>query len=222
MINYFGGKGRLAPLYPLPKHNLIIEPFAGGAAYSWLYHTKDIWLNDVDKQIMGLFKILQSPNFSARLTNILKTVSFGKGCDVSKIEMDDDVKLVINFFTNIGTSKRNTITSWAYPKFHQRLVHLVNDSWKVKNWHLSTKTYLDLPNTKATWFIDPPYQHEGSHYKFNNSTIDYSQLADWCKTRKGQVIVCESYKANWLPFVPFSYHKGQRQMGLESIWYKEK
>ena len=34
VLNYFGSKVSTAHKYPAPKHDLIIEPFAGGAGYS--------------------------------------------------------------------------------------------------------------------------------------------------------------------------------------------
>ncbi len=34
MFYYYGGKRRLARFYPQPRHDVIVEPFAGSAAYS--------------------------------------------------------------------------------------------------------------------------------------------------------------------------------------------
>jgi len=40
----------------------------------------------------------------------------------------------------------------------------------------------------------------GYRYKHNSKSIDYNHLSQWCKDREGQVIVCESNDASWLPF----------------------
>lgn len=54
VLNYFGSKVSVAHKYPPPKHDIIIEPFAGGAGYSLCYdegknrrRTEMIWTRDV-------------------------------------------------------------------------------------------------------------------------------------------------------------------------------
>jgi hypothetical protein len=68
--------------------------------------------------------------------------------------------------------------------------------------------YTKAPNIAATWFIDPPYhvngrpQQRGMGYaeECNSASLDYAKLAEWCRKRKGQKIVCEQKGAEWLPF----------------------
>lgn len=40
-FTYFGGKYRIAPRYPKPQYNTIIEPFAGSAGYSLRYPERE-------------------------------------------------------------------------------------------------------------------------------------------------------------------------------------
>ena len=81
--------------------------------------------------------------------------------------------------------------------------------------------YKSLPNVKATWFIDPPYQTKGGYVI---SDVDYFELGKWCKSRKGQVIVCENAEADWLDFNPLSGQHSQRgqrgQVISEYVWMK--
>jgi hypothetical protein len=44
IISYFGGKVRAASWYPAPTHATIVEPFAGGAGYSYRYYDRNIVL----------------------------------------------------------------------------------------------------------------------------------------------------------------------------------
>lgn len=37
MFSYYGSKSKIVSLYPKPRYNLVIEPFAGCAWYSLLY-----------------------------------------------------------------------------------------------------------------------------------------------------------------------------------------
>jgi hypothetical protein len=61
--------------------------------------------------------------------------------------------------------------------------------------------YRGAPDIEATWFIDPPYEHVGAGgYSLGSGGIDYGELADWCLSRRGLVIVCEGPDADWLPF----------------------
>lgn len=77
----------------------------------------------------------------------------------------------------------------------------------------------------ATWFVDPPYQHEGGVYKAQVG-IPYNALGDWCKGLPGQVIVCESDGADWLEFTKFRQHTtGARAGGMKAYnevwWYRD-
>ena len=74
----------------------------------------------------------------------------------------------------------------------------------------------DINKLCATWFIDPPYQYGGQHYRY--SFNGYVDLAEYCKTRQGQVIVCENTKAEWLDFVPLKEVHGQLNTTVEAIW----
>ena len=52
---------------------------------------------------------------------------------------------------------------------------------------------------------------------------DYEALADWCRSRRGQVIVCENVGADWLPFEPFitikaNESKSGGKVSREAIW----
>jgi len=75
-----------------------------------------------------------------------------------------------------------------------------------------------LENVEATWFIDPPYEFGGHEYKCSNKNIDFDKLAEWCKERNGQAIVCENTKATWLPFKPMKEMQGTMFKTTEAIW----
>ena len=89
---------------------------------------------------------------------------------------------------------------------------------KIKHWKIQLGDYRDIPNERATWFIDPPYQNGGDYYKFGNKEIDFASLADWCKLREGQVIVCENMRANWMPFFPIGNMHGAAHDTTEAVW----
>ena len=80
--------------------------------------------------------------------------------------------------------------------------------------------YTDAPDIEATWFIDPPYQYRGGRkYPQGSDAIDYTRLAEWCQTRRGQVIVCEAEPADWLPFRHLASLKNMKNsLTSELVW----
>lgn len=101
---------------------------------------------------------------------------------------------------------------------HRDKKRIANSLWKIKHWNIIHGSYLDLPNIEATWFIDPPYQYGGEYYRESNKGWNYEELAEWCKSRQGQVIVCENTKADWLPFIPMKEMRGSNSITTEAIW----
>jgi len=56
----------------------------------------------------------------------------------------------------------------------------------------------------------------------NNKNLDYARLADWCMERKGQAIVCENTKADWLPFRQMAKMTGTKYTTTEAIWSNQR
>lgn len=89
----------------------------------------------------------------------------------------------------------------------------------IRHWQILRKPYWSLPDIEATWFIDPPYcGPAGRAYKYNQ--IDYTDLAEWCRSRKGQVIVCEGAGADWLPFrnLGTNHNGSAKSLNVEQVW----
>ena len=55
VMPYYGSKSKITHLYSPPIYNLIIEPFAGGAAYSLRHYNHDVWLNDLHGPTVALW-----------------------------------------------------------------------------------------------------------------------------------------------------------------------
>jgi hypothetical protein len=108
------------------------------------------------------------------------------------------------------TAGRMNFNSWNRDK-----VRIANDLYKIRHWNFVLGDYKCLNNLQATWYVDPPYQFQ-KLYKHNN--VNYSELSEWCVSRKGQVIVCENSRATWMEFKPLTELFGQRTKTLEMIW----
>lgn len=224
MFGYYGSKSKLVHYYPKPKHNIIIEPFAGSARYSLLHYQYDVTLIDKYDVVTNIWKWLQQCNEN----DILKLPIPKQGDDLRKIKSLTEIeRSFLGFFIATGQAKPNNIVTKMEGVKPESIKRSLNKCalqlFKIKHWKIINGSYEDHENINATWFIDPPYQYGGEHqYKFNNKLIDFNELAKWCKSRNGQVIVCENIKADWLPFTPIKSNPGANHtMTTEAIWTNE-
>lgn len=221
MIPYFGSKSNLAGKYPPPKHSKIIEPFAGSARYSLKYYNRDILLIDKYPVIIEIWHYLQN----ASENDILGLPKIQKGQKVSDFTLSDIEVKFMGFLVQASQGQpRNSTGTLNGIDVERDLKRIAKNLFKIKHWVIKEGSYEDLDNEEATWFIDPPYQYGGEHqYKFGNKQIDFVKLAEWCKSRKGQSIVCETTKADWLPFKPMVKNFGSNCTNTtEAIWSNHK
>lgn len=215
MWSYYGSKSKIVDCYPPPKYGKIIEPFAGSARYALKYWQKDVLLIDKDEKIVKLWMWLQQCSIS----DLSELPNIKEGDSLDNHELSEGQKLFLSFCVNEGnTGGRKTATKRAAPKIKFKVSETKKVLPKIKHWEIRQGCYTDLINEAATWFIDPPYQFGGEHYRHSNKAIDFKNLSDWCKSREGQVIVCENTKADWLPFSPLKKHWGGIMKSVEAIW----
>lgn len=220
MFSYYGSKSKVVDFYPPPKHDKIIEPFAGSARYALKYYDRDILLVDKYEVVIKIWKWLQkcSPD------DILKLPRFETGIDLRKCNLSEEEMLFLGMCAGIAsTSPRYKISPFAGEQNGRkhRFKRIADSLHKIKHWEIRQGCYTEIGNESATWFIDPPYQFGG--YKYIENKIDFEKLSKWVQSRNGQSIVCENTKANWLPFKPVIKQRGAGQtFTTEAIWSNEK
>lgn len=226
---YYGGKWRDAKHYPRPSFNTIVEPFAGAAGYSLNYPDTDVFLFDLDPVIVGVWAyLIRSTHAEISALPLLE-----QGQTVHDLSVCQEAKHLIGFWLNKGSSAPClTPSAWMRSgtrpnsywgsAIRRRIAEQVG---QIKHWKVQCVSYDALPTPDATWFVDPPYQHAGKHYRKGSSGIDFTALGGWCSRLPGQVIVCENEGADWLPFRPHrdirATPKGERSdktRSLEVIW----
>jgi len=199
MWSYYGGKGRIVKLYPKPEYEKIIEPFAGSAKYALKYWDRDVTLVDKYDVVIDIWKWLRL----CSKDDIKRFPMLKKGDHIDNVKWDcREMKLLAGFIYGYGRRSPQSSNSCKDHEFNKVIERIANNVDKIRHWKFVNVSYESLPNYKATWFIDPPYQDRGIRYVCNSKQIDYEQLSDWCMSRYGQVIVCEASGANWLPFEP--------------------
>jgi site-specific DNA-adenine methylase len=217
MFSYYGSKGKVVGCYPPPKHDKIIEPFAGSARYSLRFWQKDILLVDKYPVIIDVWNYL----INASEKDILGLPKMKTGDCIDNYDLSEIERKFMGFIVQTSSGMRKTVSPFVEDTT-KPLKNIASQLFKIRHWKTKTGSYNDLDNEIATWFVDPPYQFGGHEYKESNKNIDFKLLADWCKSRNGQTIVCENTKADWLPFKPMIDMQGAMFKTVEAIWSNHK
>jgi site-specific DNA-adenine methylase len=198
MFSYFGAKQKLVKLYPEPHYPLVIEPFAGSAAYSLLHKPQQVWINDFNPRVKAAWDWIRQ----ATPEQVAAIPEPKMGDYLTNYRLPPGLRVLMAMAVNRGKADAcYKITSWCKPTDIRRLKErLLAECPLIRHWKVTKEDYKDIPNQEATWFVDPPYQKSGHNYSFSLPKGEYKKLAEWCKSRKGQVIVCEEEGDRWLPF----------------------
>ena len=224
-FSLYGGKWRVAALYPQPRHRTVVEPFAGGAGYAVRHAHLDVVLCDLDPVLAGVWKYL----VRVSAAELLALPDLQDGESVDDLAVPQEARWLIGFWLNRGVARpRKRPSAWMRSgvrpgsfwgeRVRQTLVAQVE---QIRHWRVYECSYEQCPVAgEATWFIDPPYVDAGSHYRFGSGAIDYERLSRWCRARSGQIVVCENEGADWLPFQPLADIKTTRagRRSREAVW----
>jgi site-specific DNA-adenine methylase len=224
MWSYYGSKSKIVHLYPRPRFDKIIEPFAGTARYSLMYWDHDITIVDKYEVIVKIWRWLQK----CSQKDILSLPSLKQGDRISREMFDCDEQFWLMGFLigqglglpRVKATKLGTKESYGRDGIKEKRTSISRNLHKCRNWNIVHGDYTCLGNIEATWYIDPPYQHGGQHqYVHGNRELDFQRLGSWCRERNGQSIVCENTKADWLPFRPMKVNQGiANTFTTEAIW----
>jgi len=215
-IRYYGSKWRLAPLYPPPRGQIIIEPFCGSAQYATLYPDRDVRLYDLDEKLIGAWSFLLNGT-QREILSLPLMLSPGEHIDDHSIPQE--AKWLIGYWINVGAEPKpvRSALSWHALKTGRHLstwsrakrADLAASVKCIRHWNIHLADYQQAPDVRATWFIDPPYQFKGGqYYRKGSKALDYENLSAWVKSRQGLRIVCEGQGADWLNFAVLKSHRG--------------
>jgi len=204
-FSYYGAKWTLAPRYPAPRHDTIIEPFAGSACYSLLYPERRVILIERDPHVAATWRYL----LGASADEIRALPDLPPDTRRDSLGLVDGASELIGWWTGFAPhSQRQTITSARLERardtrgaklwggaVRERIASQIDH---IRHWTLIEGDAIDdAPDVMATWFVDPPYEVAGKRYRTRFER--YGDLAEWMLSRRGQVIACEAPGATWLP-----------------------
>jgi site-specific DNA-adenine methylase len=205
-FSYYGAKYTVAKYAGPPRRDLVIEPFAGSAAYSTRYAVRKTKLYDLSEDICELWNWL------------IKCSEFDVRCIPDVFNSFDEIEklpygagLLVRFWVSKGRAVASgTLSPWYFkyrnsgdckvwgPAVKERIVR---QKPYISEWTCENLSYEKINLQNAHWHVDPPYNNSaGKCYPF--SSVNYEHLANWCQHLPGAVDVFENEGANWLPFKP--------------------
>jgi site-specific DNA-adenine methylase len=221
MFPYAGQKRSFIHRYPVPHHNLLIEPFCGSACYALEHWDRDVWINDRNVRIIAIWQWLKQ----AKAQDLLSLPQPKHGDDLRNCRYlaqpeRDFISLLCQQASAVPNNHVYYSEDLGPECFRRRINYAVERLYRIQHWRITCLDYemMQMPSQEATWFVDPPYLELSGKYPEHD--IEYSYLALWCLQLKGQVIVCEGSKARWLDFQPLHPHRTSHQRGPtnESVW----
>lgn len=183
VLRYHGGKWTLAPwlLTFFPKHRTYVEPYGGGASvlirkprsYAEVY-------NDLDDEIVHLFRVLRDPAHALALYEQLRLTPFARLEYVESFAVSDDPieqarRTIIRSFMGFGSNSLNRRIKSGFRSNSHRSHTTPAHDWARWPAHIATFTdrlagviienrdALDLiprhDSADTLHYVDPPYPH---------------------------------------------------------------
>ena len=234
LFKWFGSKWLSSKTLPAPCHETIIEPFAGGAGYSLRHATRAVVLCETDPNLRALWRWLIHAATESAIRDIPLDVP--EGTDIRWLGLSEGQALLLKTWqrtNNVGDCW--TISPWGNKPGQwtaNTRARVASEFGEIAHWSISRLSGLDMLSVKreATWFVDPPYQH---NYQYRNKPVDYARLSALVQENIGQRIVCEALCAKtnarptWLPFADFGSRVTSRRKAennhhsSELLWVSE-
>lgn len=222
---FYGSKWNIARYYPAPRHDLVIEPFAGGAGYATFHDCKHVHLVDADPIIVGVWRYLMGAS-AAEIMALPELPNVGDHVD--DFDLPQEAKWLIGFWLNRGSaSPKKSRTAYSARTDRAQLNWGLRAKERIAaqlpglaGWTISEGQYSAAPDVEATWFVDPPYGDKGRYYRVQFN--DFPALGSWCRTRSGLLIACEGPGADWLPFEPLGSFKSSLGRAVELVHISER
>lgn len=202
-ISRMGGKSHLRKLIisQIPDHICYVEPFFGAG---WVYFGKEKSkvevINDLDKEVINLFKILKYHTEEVQRLLRYEVVSrdiFNEYINMS-IDNMTDVQRAVRYIYIISNSFASKGQSFGYgalsrPKqkiFEEKKLEIIRD--RLTNTYIEDRDAVEIIrkyDRKSTFFfIDPPYYNtSGYSVKFNER--EHIKLAECLKGLEGKFLL---------------------------------
>lgn len=215
-LRYHGGKWMLAPwlISLFPPHDIYVEPFGGAASVLLRKPRSKIEVyNDLDSEVVDLFRLLRDPQSAGELIRALELTPFGReeferAYEPAETPMERSRRLIVRSFSGFGSHSHNSQNSngfrWHPSKSYAqefanlpRSLQAVTERIRgvtIENQH-ALKLIRQQDTPKTFFFVDPPYPHSTRDphlkgYRHEMQDGEHRQLAESLKRIRGKALVC--------------------------------
>ena len=222
-MRYLGGKWQLAPwiISCFPAHKTYVEPFGGAA--SVLLRKQRVHaeiLNDLDGEIVNLFRVLRNPIEGRELVRQVQGTPFARHEYEAAFQPAGDpieqarrtlIKAGMGFGSNSihkrtgfrsGFTRNGQVPAGDWSGLPEALTQIVDRLRGVIIEERPAVYVIQQYDTSTTLhYIDPPYPHstrgDDSRYRCEMTDEEHRELAGVLRSVKGMVVVsgyaCELY-----------------------------
>ena len=217
-LRYHGGKWRLAPwiIARLPAHRTYVEVFGGAAGVLLRKGRSQVEVyNDLDSQVVNLFRILREPVLRDRLIDGVALTPYSReefyqSYEVTADPVESARRLVLRCYLGHGTGDMNPEGSNGFRSCDIRAGKSYAQEWAripdalrgaaerfigVTIEHLDFRRLIRKFDDRATLFyVDPPYpkstrNSHGKGYVHELSDGDHRELAEMLRACRGRVML---------------------------------
>lgn len=228
LFKWFGSKWLSSKTLPAPIHDSIVEPFAGGAGYSLRHSSSKVLICESDPHIYKLWAWLINGATEALIREI--PLGVPEGTDIRSLGLNEGQQLLLKSWqrtNNVGNCW--TISPWGNKPGQftaNTRARVASEFGAISHWKVlfDGMSALRTIDVEATWFIDPPYEF---NYQYRQTPVNYQELGELAKNKKGQVIVCEAVCPktgsipSWLTFKNFGSRITSRRKAENNHHSKE-
>lgn len=197
VLRWHGGKfrDRKRIVAQFPAHRVYVEPFAGAAsvllakprAYAEIY-------NDLDAEVVGLFRVLREPERAARLIRALELTPFARAEFEAAYEASDDPveaarRLIVRAFMGFGSDGHNGATRTGFRANSSRSHTTPAHDWahyppalhavvaRLRGVVIENKPAIEVMGAhdgpETLHYLDPPYLPETRSQKSRKGGLQY-------------------------------------------------
>jgi DNA adenine methylase len=243
-VYYFGGKGNLAKqIIPhIPFSKIYVEPFCGAASVFWHLnqHRPVEVLNDLNDELITLFRVLQDKNLFEELAHRLTWTpySLSEFKKARRMKSDNPVDIAWAYFVKLNqgfSGTCNTDGNWSRVFVSERGMAKSASTWRgrlhlLDYWHdRLTRVQIDCrgaleviqywDSKETTFYIDPPYVHSTrkrkNEYAHECEDDFHSRLVEILLQIKGQAVLSGYAHDLYLPLKEYGWYR----VDIETVCY---
>lgn len=220
VLRWHGGKWMLAPwiISHFPPHRIYTEVFGGAAsvllrkerAYAEVY-------NDLDDELVLLFRVLRDPQQAAALRDALRMTPFARAefdaaYEAATAPLEICRRMIVRSMMGFGsngtvcrqvgfcanTQRRGTTPALDFSRYPDAMAQIIDRlAGVVIENRDAAKVLLAHDGAETLHYVDPPYVHStregrrtgGEAYRHEMTDDDHRALADVLHSLKGMVVL---------------------------------